>query len=324
MKSFSIEQTVSLIKVAQTLINLKDLKMQQLSRPQKINPEILERFLKREKKVMIIADDYKVYSTFAVRASEKELVLRLPDLLKVGLNTHLLVVFPTDEKEYVVQTFVQQVFAPMVVLAYADPRQSKRWRLNGGKEASLSVVSEPISEQLITRNLHLIRLVVMVHPEKPATENERDMSTVLSTVNTGQRVSLMVKEFICSEVHVAPEAVEGDDEIVLDYQEDERINTEIAREKIKGQIRDISPAGFAMIAEKGTRVIMLNTLVSIDFPPFQISDKSYEFDEFKLSVYGIVRHVRVLNKDGLQFLGIKFIKPNDDPRFLNLLAKIAS
>jgi len=50
MKSFSIDQTVSLIEVSQTLLNLKDLKMQQLSRPQKISPEILQGFLKRKKK----------------------------------------------------------------------------------------------------------------------------------------------------------------------------------------------------------------------------------------------------------------------------------
>ncbi len=275
---------------------------------------------------MIIADDYKVYSTYAVRVNEKELVLRLPDLLKVSLNSHLLVVFPTEEKEYVVQTFVQQVFAPMVVLAYADPRQGKRWRLNEGKEASLSVILEPISEQLITRNLHLVRLVDMIHPEKTVAEtgNASDVDTVGVSISTDQRASLIMRDFICSSVDVVPEAEEGDSETVLDYQDDERINHEIAREKITGQIRDISPCGVAIIAQKGKRAITSNTLVSIDFSSFQISDKAYDFNEYKLTLYGIVRHVRALNTEDLQFFGIKFIKPNDDPRFLSLLAKIAS
>ncbi len=326
MKSFSIDQTLSLIKVSRTLLNLKGLNMQQLSRPQKINSEILKGFLKREKKVMIIADDYTVYSTYAVKVSEKELVLRLPDLLKLSLNTHLLVVFPTDEKEYVVQTFVQQVFAPMVVLSYADPRQGKRWRLNEGKEAAISVISETISERLISRHLHLVRLVDRIHPEKSAfeIENGNDEVSIGVPISVDQHTSLIMKDFICSSVEVLPGTEAGDDEIVVDYQEDERIKNEIAGEQMNGQIRDISPSGFAVIARKGAREITLNTLVSIDFPPFQLSDQAYEFNEFKLSLYGIVRHIRDLNKKDLQFLGIKFIKANGDPRFLNLLEKIAS
>ncbi len=346
MKSFSIDQNISLISISKTLSYLQKHQMQQLSKPQQINIEVLKGFEGRSKKVIIIGDGNEIYSTYIIRFNGKELVLRLPDLFNLGVGTHLLVVFPTKEKDYVVQAFVQRIFSPMVILSYARPRAEKRWRLHQTKEATLSPVRESISEMLITGTLQLVRLVEVIHPENTVTRNaglecdtagaasqnrrepfgcaEASPLPAKSQRSQNQRASCVMKDILCSSIETMPRREKNSDVIVLNYLEDRDKMDEISQEKLTGQIRDISPSGIGFITLPGAQGVKLYQLVYIDVPAFQTKDKKDAFQEFKIGFFGIVRHLILLKKEDRQFVGIRFAHKMDDPRFLALLNQIAS
>lgn len=140
MKSFSIDQCTFFINIAQSLNISSDFNVHQISHPKKINHKLFKEFERREKKIKIITADRKVHMTDLVRVDDNELVVRLPEYLKIEYDDHVLVIFETEGNDYVIQGFVKKILHPIVSLAYYDPRFGTRWQVDLAKPASISLV----------------------------------------------------------------------------------------------------------------------------------------------------------------------------------------
>lgn len=344
MKSFSLDRTVVLIKISQALNKLQEHRVHQLSTPHKINKDILKDFERREKKIKVITEDKKTYMTHIVGFNHTELILRLPDSLKIHLSKHLLLIFPVDDKEYVVQGFVKKCFLPMVVLSYADPRLGKRWKPRTEETAFFCPVSEQTIDTLIKEKLQLVRLIERIDPavsrpelnplieedsgEQPQTWDSpplKNKPVLFAKKEEEQGAFLTIEDRFCTDAivdTVDPAAVNDADVLVFDYEEAEHVQTPLRQNKMAGRIYDLSPSGIAVVTEKDVKVNPVDGLVYLELPLFRVKDPSAPFLEFRVRIFGIVRYQRTFGKEDLQICGIKFVKSVNDVRFFDLLEKI--
>ena len=310
MNSFSIDQSTHFIDTVQVLNTLNQQNIHQLNRPQKISKNILKEFERREKKVKIITDDGMSYMTHIISVDNRELVIRLPDALKIRFKSHLLLVFPSAGKDYVVQGFVTKVFLPIVVLSYVDPRYGKRWSLPVEARVHLSPVSDEILKLFMEEQLRLIRRSDVIRP-----------SAASKTANEENNVTLAIEDVLCTDVVLDKDPEAGEEIMVYDYEEAESFYGILSQNATPGRIHDISPSGLAMLAEKGDALGQVGGLVSLEFHDLLSADPNAEIRIFKLRLFGIVRYQRPFESKAEQIFGIKFVKTIQDTRFLNFLEK---
>ncbi len=318
MKSFSLDQSTHFIDVVQILNTMGQQNVHQLDRPQKISKNLLKEFEKREKRVKIITDDGMSYMTHLISVDSRELVIRLLDNLKIRFKSHLLLVFPSERKDYVVQGFVKKIFLPIVVLSYVDPRYGKRWTLNTETQVHLSPVPEQILTLFMNEDLRLIRRSDVTRPAASSGGN------AVSEEKEERTVALAIEDVLCTGVVLDDTPEDAQNVVVYDYEEAEHFYSILAQSVISGRIHDISPSGLAMIAKKGNGLGQVGALVSLEFHDLLFKDEKSEIDVFKLRLFGIVRYQRPFNEEDEQIFGIKFVKTIYDTRFLNFLEKTAN
>jgi len=316
MKSFSLDQSTHFIDTVQVLNLMNQQNIHQLNQPQKISKNILKEFEKRQKKIRIITEDGRSYMTHIISVNNFELVLRLPDALNIRFSNHVLLVFPSEGKDYVVQGFVKKIFLPIVVLSYADPRFGKRWKLEANLPLKMFPVADEMLDRFMKQTLKLIRRSDVIRPgasSDPPAQKTNEAPPPLAT--------LAIEDVICSEVDVDPEPDDEKNVMVFDYEEVPDSDATMFQNDISGYLHDISPSGIAMLAKKGTNPGQAGGLVYLEFQDLLSRDRKAELQVFKLRLFGIVRYQRAFNAEGEQIFGIKFVKTIDDARFINFLEK---
>lgn len=317
MKSFSLEQSTHFIDTVKVLNTMDQQNVHQLNRPQKISKNLLKEFEKREKRVKIITDDGMSYMTHLISVDSRELVIRLLDNLKIRFKSHLLLVFPSEGKDYVVQGFVKKVFLPIVVLSYVDPRYGKRWTLNTETQVHLSPVSDPVLTLFMNEDLRLIRRSDVI---RPASLSGRDGE---AEEKEKVDVALAIEDVLCTDVVFDEAPEDAQNVVVYEYEEADCSYSILSQSVTLGRIHDISPSGLAMIAKKGDTLGQVGGLVSLEFHDLLSKDQKSGVDVFKLRLFGIVRYQRPFDEEDEQIFGIKFVKTINDTRFLNFLEETA-
>ncbi|MBN4053154.1 hypothetical protein JYT92_00180 [bacterium AH-315-L15] len=341
MRSFSINQSISLINISQTLAKLQQDHVIQLSGHQKMTNEILSDFQKNGKKVKVITDDGKWYMAEVKGNSQEMVVLRLPDTLKIFLSNHLILVFSPGDKEYVLQGFIKKYAFPNVLLSYADPRLEKRWRLPQEETVFFSSVPKHMLEMLVNEELKVLRIEEMVSPASlpagPDLIDDDDLShSGVGSHGEGERVSrekevhediLTIEDHFCTNVIV--ESMEGTGQedkgetFISNFQVEERFHESLNKEKITGKIFDITPSGIGILSKPDVQIGPQGGLVSIALPSFHVQVKDRPF-EFQIRLFGIVLHKRSFEGSDDKIIGIKFVKRITDPRFREFLVNVGN
>lgn len=304
MKNSNTEEMTYFIDTVQVLDLMNHQNIHQVAHPQKMSKDILKQFEGQEKKVKIITDDGISCMTYLIRVNSRELSIQLSDEMKIRINSHLLIVFPCEGKDYVLQCIVSKVFLQTVVLSYADPRYTKRWTLHVETQVSLSPVPEDMLGLFLKEDLRLIR--------RMAASSEGKDGGVLA-----------IEDVLCIDVVLDNASADTQGVMVCDYKETDRFDDILAESVISGRIHDISPSGLGMLVKEGNKLAQVGGLVFLKFHDLLSEGRKLEIDTFKLCLFGIVRYQRIFGSKDEQIFGIKFVKTIQDARFLNFLEKTA-
>lgn len=253
---------------------------------EKINKDIFNEFRSRSKPVNLITLDKRKWTTTIINFDNEFLHVRAPQGFKIYIGDMVIVGFPTDKDDYIMQTVLHKSVTPVLSLKFLDPRIDKRYPV-------------PANTTIYYRKID--------HDVCWITDSKYFMARNTGYRN-GESRSMVIKETIGMSCGL--NAKGGEEISYLDKEIEE-----LKGNMLKADIENISVGGCAIMAED--KDIKLGSLLFLSLI-IDIKDIKYKFNSLELLLFAVVRNVRPVEGGSCNY-GLKFVKRLDKDPLHNFL-----
>ncbi len=289
------------LPIDRALLQTNEESVHQVNLKQDLCKRILAEYERQEKIAQLITAEGRVRQTRIISADETQVVIILPDSVKVGFNDRILLVLYRESRKYVIQGFVKKLMFPKVVLAFADPRIQKRWPMNLDDPILQTTLSDKVTQALGQFKLKMVRRV----------DQEKEPGL------------LNIQEFICSDVQVSPKSKDDSAAPVTHFNEEKDVMEGIIQKNIPGRLHDLSVSGAAIIPQKGENMAQPGKIICLQFPMLSTHRSQGSLQTIKMTLFGIIRYRRPFMSGHQDIFGVKFIQSIDSQDFLEIIEQIS-
>ncbi len=257
-----------------------------INSPAKIHKDILNDFSSKSKLVNLITLDKRKWTTTIINFDNELLHVMAPQGFKIYIGELVIVEFPTDKDDYIIQVVLHKYVIPVLSLKFLDPRIDKRYPV-------------PANTNIYYRKID--------HDVCWITDSKYFMSRNTGYRN-GESRSMVIKETIGMICGLNAEG--GEDISYLDKETEELMGN-----MLKADIKNISAGGCAIMVDD--KDIKLGSLLFLSLI-IDIKDIKYKFNSLELLLFAVVRNIRPV-EGGICNYGLKFVKHLDKESLHNFL-----
>ena len=259
----------------------------QLNSSDKLNEHIFSEFKHGSKPIKLINRQKVIWISAIVYYNSDYLYVRIPQGLEPNIGSPLMVQFPSEEGNYVIESLIHKITPPILCLKLQDPRRDIRYQpLSFTNLYYLEV--NPQAPWLLEKDIHIIRL---------AEEEERN----------GQKI------FIKDTIGI-PKDSGKDGELIFAFHQGDHDNLDGSYHK--AGLHDISIGGASVNLENGN--LKNHSLIHMHLT---LSSESQSVKEIEISLFGIINNIFPLNETDFR-CGISFINRIDVKPFHSFLQRL--
>ncbi|HHN64033.1 MAG TPA: hypothetical protein ENK09_01560 [Nitrospirae bacterium] len=128
----------------------------QIDSPFRIKTDILNEFRNRSRSIRLMTTDRRSLNSRIIHFDDRYLYIRIPAGFRIEPGAKMIVSFPTELGNYILQTVVHQLKTPVLCLRFLDPRKDKRYIAGESHGIVYSLLPED-SPLLNDKRLYIIR-----------------------------------------------------------------------------------------------------------------------------------------------------------------------
>jgi len=154
-----INESLEVINLREKL-RLFSVENRQIDSPYRIKTEVLNEFRNRSRAINLMTTDKQMLVSKVIHFDEKFLYVRIPMGFRIEPGERVIVRFPADDNNYILQTRVHQLKTPILCLRFLDPRKDRRYQAPENHQIIYSIVGddEPI---LFDKRLYVLRKTII-------------------------------------------------------------------------------------------------------------------------------------------------------------------
>lgn len=236
-----------------------------------LNEKLINDFKDRSKSINLISRGNDSWTSTVIYFDSEFLYVRVPSRFEGSVGSSLMVQFPTDDGNYVTQTYIHKVDAPILCLKLQNTRKDCRYRPLSSTSVNYVEVSND-APWLNDDNTHIIRLA----------EEKKEDSIII------------VKDAIG-----IPKRDPKSNKPIFTIQKEYMGN--LRKDFKKARLHNISPGGISVNFDNGE--ISRHNLILINLT---LENEEYSIKRIELSMFGIVSGLFPLSESSFR-CGINFI-----------------
>ncbi len=153
------ESSLEVINLREKL-RLFSVENRQIDSPYRIKTEVLNEFRNRSRAINLMTTDKRLLVSKVIHFDDKFLYVRIPMGFRIEPGESVIVRFPADENNYILQTLVHQIKTPVLCLRFLDPRKDRRYQAPENHQIIYSIMGndEPI---LFDKRLYVLRKTIV-------------------------------------------------------------------------------------------------------------------------------------------------------------------